>query len=412
MRARLLGAALVAAVALAAPRAGAQMIPGGPEGGPEAEVTRGTLGEGFTLRSGDGALKLNIRSHGQLQGFAETHAPDPETGERERPSVGVIVRRMRLIFQGHVYDKDIRYFVQLSFANRDMEPDLLVPVRDAQLLWTGLRDLNLRVGQMKVPFNRERVIGSSALGMVDRSISNAELNLDRDVGVMLQSRDLFGLGGLLRYALGVYGGDGRNRTIPGTGLLYAARLEVAPFGNFEDYTEADFTRAPKPRLALGFAAAHSESTARLRGTHTDTLENGVLDYRHAAADLIFKFGGLSLQAEVLLRKAAQTALTRVEDDGAVSVERPRNAWGTMVQAGFMVSKHVEPSLRYSEVRPLDRTNPEVVRDREVGGGLSYYFHEHALKVQLDYFRLLTDAGPDDDSVLGRDRVRVQSQIYF
>lgn len=403
-------AALVATL-LFARAASAQPIPGGPDDSPAAHAT-GALGHGYTLRAEDGSSSLNLRARAQIQGFAETKAEDRATGERERADVGFLVRRLRLVLQGHALDANVRYYIQLGFSPRDQEPDLLVPVRDAQILWTGLRDLQLRAGQMKVPFNRERIVSSSALAMVDRSNVNGELNLDRDIGVMVQSRDLFGLRGLLRYSLGVFGGDGRNRSTPGTGLLYAARLEVAPFGDFDDYSEADFKRSHKPRLAVGFATAYSEATPRARATTGDTFQTGTVDYRHGAADLIFKVAGLSLQSELLFRKARALALTGSGDDGAPLTEHPRSAWGVMAQASFLVTKRWEPSLRYGEVRPFDGTNPELRRDREIGGGLSYYLHKHDLKVQLDYFRLLTDADASGAYVLARDRVRLQTQIYF
>ncbi len=402
--------ATLALVLVAAPSA-AQPVPGAPDDNPPATLT-GALGQGFTFRTKDNSSALNLRARTQVQAFTETKAEDPKTGRTERPDVGFLVRRMRVVFQGHVHKKEFRYYVQLGFSPRDQESDLLVPVRDAQLIWTGLRDLNVRFGQMKVPFNRERVVSSSALGMVDRSNVNGELNLDRDLGIMLQSRDLFGLRELLRYNLGVFGGDGRNRTTSGTGLLYAARVEVAPFGSFDDYSEVDFKRSSKPRLAIGFATGYSEATPRSRATTGDTLKAGTLDYRHGAADVIFKMGGLSVQSEVLFRKASQTVLRRVDEAGKTVTEHPRNAWGYMVQAGYLIDGHLEPSLRYGEVRPLDTSNAKLQRDREIGGGLSYYFHKHDLKIQADYFRLLTDADPAGVNVLERDRVRIQGQVFF
>lgn len=385
----------------------AQSVPGGAESTPEATAT-GQFGKGFTLRAKDDSMSLNVRARVQVQAFAETRPEDPKTPEEERPDIGFMVRRLRLALQGHVFSKDVRYYVQLGFSPRDQEPDLLVPVRDAQIIWAGWRDLNVRFGQMKVPFNRERVISSSSLALVDRSNVNAELNLDRDIGVMLQSRDLFGLGHLLRYNLGLFGGDGRNRTTPNTGLLYAARIEVAPFGKFDDdYSEADFSDSTKPRLAVGFAAAYSDSTVRARGTNGDTFKAGTADYRHGAADAIFKWRGLSLQSEVLFRRASETVLERVQSDGTLLQEYPRSAWGFMAQAGYLISGTLEPVVRYGEVRPLNAS--KVARDREIGGGLSYYFHKHDLKIQGDYFRLLTD---EPTGVVGRDRVRVQVQVYF
>jgi hypothetical protein len=401
-------AGFVAALAVTS-SAFAQPIPGGPDDSPAATAT-GSLGRGFTLRAKDDSALVNLRLRTQFQGFFETKPVDAKTQERPRPDMGFLIRRMRLVFQGHVFDRDIRYYVQFGFSSRDQEPDLLVPVRDAQLLWTGLRDLNLRVGQMKVPFNRERVISSSALSMVDRSNVNAELNLDRDVGIMVQSRDLFGLGGVLGYSLGAFGGDGRNRFTSNTGLLYVARLEVLPFGSFDDYSQGDFSRSWKPRLALGFATAYSDATPRSRSTTGDTFKNGTVDYRHGAADLILKIGGITLSSELSFRQSAQTNLTRVDSGGIT--ELPRNAWGFMTQVGMMLTNHWETSVRYGEVRPKDATNPTLRRDREVGAAVSYYFHKHDLKVQMDYFRLVRGADRWGDDALGTDRVRLQAQFFF
>ena len=152
-------------------------------------------------------------------------------------------------------------------------------------------------------------------------------------------------------------------------------------------------------------------SARARTTG-DTFKAGTADYRHGAADVIFKLGGLSLQSELLFRKSAQTTLTRADDAGKVITEFPRSAWGYMFQAGLMLTDHWEPALRYGEVRPLDDANAKLTRDREIGGGLNYYFQKHDLKVQLDYFRLLTDADHDGTTVLDRHRVRLQAQVYF
>lgn len=388
-------------------RALAQPVPGGTEDLPQGTVS-GQFGKGFTLKAADDSAHLNIRARIQVQAFAETKPEDPKTPESERADIGFMVRRLRLAMQGHVYSNDVRYYLQFGFAPRDQETDLLVPVRDAQIIWTGLRDLNVRVGQMKVPFNRERVISSSSLGLVDRSNVNAELNLDRDIGVMVQSRDLFGLDHMLRYNLGVFGGDGRNRTTPNTGLLYVGRIEIAPFGKFDDdYSESDFSQSTKPRMAMGFSAGYSESTPRARATSGDTFKAGTVDYRHGAADIIFKWRGLSAQSEVLFRRASVTTLQRVQSDGTLLTESPRSAWGVMAQVGYLFGGAWEPVLRYGEVRPLNGS--KVVRDREIGGGLSYYFHKHDLKIQADYFRLIAD---DPTGDIARDRVRLQMQLYF
>jgi len=68
----------------------------------------------------------------------------------------------------------------------------------------------------------------------------SELNLDRDVGVQLFSRSL--LNDKLGYTLGLFGGEGRNRLGREAGFLYSARVELWPFGQFDDVPEGDLQR--------------------------------------------------------------------------------------------------------------------------------------------------------------------------
>lgn len=144
-----------------------------------------TFGEGLRATFDDGDWSLEVRGRVQLQ--AALVAPDDGGA-----ALDFLARRARLTFRGKLGHEHVEYNVQLGLAPRDMEPELLVPLRDAQVAWTGWRDLSIRAGVQKVPWSRERVMSSGALQLVDRSIVNAELNLDRDNGVQLYSRDLFG----------------------------------------------------------------------------------------------------------------------------------------------------------------------------------------------------------------------------
>ena len=191
-----------------------------------AMVVEGGFGKGATIKSSDDRFSLNIR--GRIQARATVTETD---GDGDPPVTGFQVRRMRVVLQGNALGPELTYYIQLAFSNLDMESDLRSPLRDAYFTWAIARDANLRVGQMKVPYGRQRVVSSSALQMADRSIVVAEFNLDRDVGLHLFSKDLFGLGEKLGYSLAVFGGDGRNRVTDAFGLLYAARLQVTPMAS-------------------------------------------------------------------------------------------------------------------------------------------------------------------------------------
>lgn len=370
------------------------------------------FGKGATIRNADDSLSLNIR--GRIQARA-TLTEEDEDGEA--PVTGMVVRRLRVVFQGNATGPHLTYYIQLAFSNQDMEPDLRSPLRDAYFTWTLARDAKLRVGQMKVPFDRQRVNSSSALQMADRSMVVGELNLDRDVGLQLFSKDLLGLGGKLGYSLGVFGGDGRNRLAEAFGLLYAARLELRPMGGFEDTVEADIERAHAPKLAVGIAFAYNQNTDRPRSTTGVPYEDARFDYVHAGADAIFKWRGFSAQAEALLRRADKNSRIGAVD-GESETFYSRSAWGAFVQVGQMVTEHAEVCARYGYLEPLSGTDPELERAHELGPGASYYFREHNLKVQADYLfsprsgGVLLAEGVRQGFDQGTHEVRLQTQLYF
>lgn len=365
---------------------------------PAPPTVEAGLGRGITIRSADDRASMTIRARIQTRATAADTEADalPATSE-------ILVRRARLLVSGNAAGPTLTYYVQLSFANLDNEADLRLPLRDAYVTWSSRRDLNVRVGQMKVPFSRQRVVSSSALQMVDRSIVVSELNLDRDVGVQIFSKDLLGIG-KLGYAVGLFGGDGRNRLGRAAGLLYTARLEAWPLGPFDDYVEADVQRLNRVRLALGVNAGYNQNTNRPRSTIGLPFADGDVDYRHAAADLAFKWRGWSLTSELMYREAAGPAAV---SPAGTALPASRSGWGAYVQGGLMVGARWEVTGRISHLAPDRRTDPTFTRAREMGAGVSYYLHGHDLKVQGDYVRV-TEAGSERVT----QQARVQLQLFF
>jgi hypothetical protein len=399
----------VAAVELASPTAPPEEEEAEEEEDPTPPVAV-AWGRGLTFHSDDDLFSMQIRGRVQLQAFVESgvSASDPA-------SVDFMIRRARLVFRGHFLSANLEYYVQLGMAPRDMEPDLLVPVRDANIAWTGLRDLSLRVGVMKVPFSRERVISSSALQLVDRSIVNAELSLDRDNGIQLYSNDLFGLGGYLGYQLGVFGGDGRLRVNNDLGLLYVARVQVQPFGRFDDQlSEADLTREERLRLSVGGGFAYNEDTNRRRRTTTDFYQLARFSYFHAEADLILKYAGFSLQSEFLWRQVDGPAQQTNLDPMMTEVtETSGNAMGWFVQAGYLFDfAPVEIAARVADIYPNGPTSA-VHASREVTLGFNWYPMGHDLKLQLDGSYLASERVSGGVTTLQeRFQARLQAQAYF
>jgi hypothetical protein len=334
-------------------------------------------GRGFTVQTPDGSSAMTVRARLQMR---DTVSIASETTNE------LAVKTVRLHIQGHIYTPELRYCLMLALGPADFDAS---PVFDAYVEYGLHRDLQIRAGQYFVPFDRARTNREYALQFVDRQQAISEINLDRDVGLTLLSSDLFGLGGRLAYALGVFGGNGKNR-IGGEpfGFLYVGRLSYRPFGAFNDDAEGDLERLKKPRLAVGLAGAYNQDTRRQKSTTGNTLELGGFNYTHVAGDVVFKYAGFSFLGEVTYRHASSAFHDGIVDSEAVR-EWSRSGWGYLIQAGMMLTSKLELVARWDQLRSIGDTDPALVKlareqGKELGGGVNLYLNGHALKLQADY----------------------------
>ena len=362
------------------------------------------FGEGVNARSADGLFTVQMRVRAQLR-YTGTLADDADW-----PANEFMVRRLRLLFKGRFFHPTLDYYVHLGLAAADMEPDLRVPLRDAYVTWSPLRDLNVRFGLMKVPFALQRRVSSGSMQFGDRTLVTNELNLDRDSGLVLLSNDLGGLRGLLGYQVGVFGGDGRNRSYPDAGVLAVARLHVKPLGPFDELVEADLERSATPRLLLAANAAWNSGTRRAQSTFGTAFTQARFDYQHFGADAQFKWRGMSLQGEWLYREADRDEASLAQKDGSTLVERSRSAWGAYGQAGYALTRHWEVVARYGTLHPLHAAaaNARELRQDEAAAGVNWYGAGHNFKVQTELSRVTP--GPLDGD--GKWRLSTQTQFWF
>jgi hypothetical protein len=316
---------------------------------------------------------------------------------------------MRFRMDGHVLWKDLKYSIQLAFGRNDFEPANQSPIFDAFIEYVAYRDFNLRVGQYFVPFDRARTVREFALQMIDRPQIIRELTMDRDVGLMISSTDLFGTD-VLGYHLFVGNGEGRNRFGGSTpGPLVVLRLVYRPAGTFDDDQEGDLTREKRLRAAFGVAGAYNYRTNRQNSTYGETFTLGTTSYVHAAADAVVKYAGFSFMGEVLYREANKDILSGAVDGMPVQ-EWTRSGYGYLAQAGMMLTDVVEVSARWEELFAVAGTDPAFKtlaarQGRQVGGRVSIYLNGHALKIQTDYFHTF---GRDPGGTV--DMVRTQLDL--
>jgi phosphate-selective porin OprO and OprP len=371
------------------------------------------MGEGFTITSDDGESLINLRIRAQLRA-TQTVVPE----DRSQDNTNFTTRRMRLMARGKLKGDEWHYYVQLGFANQDMESDRPIPLRDSILTYNGWKSVKFTFGQMKVPFNRQRINSSSALQLVDRSIVNAELNLDRDVGVQMFTHDLFGLSKNFAVNVGVFGGDGRNRTATGSGVLTVGKITYFPFGNFlsnrlagvddELLSEGDFKRHRTPKIAIALGGGTNRNTNRQQSTIGRVYNFARFDYTHGLAEFLVKWQGWSFTTEWISREANLPYLEREVPTGELQREYSRSAKGYFFQLAYLFENNWEIATRWGEILPMGVTDPRLVYSREAGGGVSYYFSKHNLKWQIDYFKLTGNP----DRLADNHEIRTQLQLFY
>jgi hypothetical protein len=369
-------------------------------------------GRGLVVTSADGNYELGVGLRAQfLSTIQDASDADPQQSFQ--------VRRARFGSTGHILSPQLKYRIELAVSPRDVNTQRGVPqtspLFDFFVDLVHLRDASLRIGQYKVPFDRERIISSAKLQFVERAITDAEFTLERDIGMDVHSDNLLGLN-LFRYYLGIYPGEGRNSFDLGNfGLLYLARAEVLPFGLFDDYSEGDLERTGF-RLSVGAAYASMDDAPRDHGIlGAAPADGGTSDMQVATADVMVKFEGFSALSELIWRKSernpgplADAALDEAGDP--IGVTPTRDGLGFLIQGGYvLLPVPLELVLRYAVLDGSNSPNRDaLIRMEEFAGGLSYYFSGHPVKLQADY-TLLAENG---DYEGGIKRARVQLQVGF
>jgi len=245
----------------------------------------------------------------------------------------------------------------------------------------------------------------------DNSTASYEFTLDQDMGLQVASPDVAGLG-LLRYYAGVFMGDGYDWYKPGDlGFTYMGRIELLPLGMFEDFNEPDFERALRPKLSLGAAYAFSDRDHRTRSiAGAGFVDGGTMSAHNLTGDLMFKWAGLSVLADVYWRRGwRQSGGLRDEQGLPLAVQAARNGLGWTAQMGIFVPRtRLEATARTAGVRAPRTGASSLARLDELGAGLNYYFFRHAVKLQADYIHTRGPALPTGRS----EQVRVQMQLMF
>ncbi|WP_055443875.1 porin [Lacinutrix himadriensis] len=362
----------------------------------------------FNLVGKDSTFTMKIGA--RMQFLAISNWEDGEANESN-----FLVRRARLKFNGFAYSPKLKYKLELGLSNRDIsgasEYTSNAPryILDAVIKWNFHENFVLWFGQTKLPGNRERVISSANLQQVDRSLLNSRFNIDRDLGIQLRHHfnitDTF----IIKEALAISQGEGRNITSGNLGgHQYTGRLEFLPFGDFAsqgDYKGSDLKREPTPKLALGVSYDFNNNAVKTRSNQGDYMvnEEGVFHETNISTlyiDAMFKYQGISFMAEYADRNADDVFFTNEEGDiDAVQIGSAIN-----LQAGYLLKKDWEISGRFTNI-DWDKLTGNA-NQSQYTLGVSKYIVGHKLKIQSDISHLEVTQGNNELMY------RLQFDIHF
>lgn len=356
-----------------------------------------TFGKGLGIISPDSMYMLNIRFRMQNRAAFRTESATDLSIDQ----VEARVRRLRLRFDGYIYNPRFTYLIQLSFSRSDMDfDDTGFPnvIRDAMVIYAVNKHFSIGLGQTKLPGNRQRVNSSGDLQLADRSIVNSTFNIDRDFGMQMYYNNYIHT---FYYVLrgSVSSGEGRNITSSDNGLDYTGRVELLPLGPFTnggDYFEGDLMREPKPKVSLGITYSHNENTTRTGGQIGRFLY-GSRDMTTFMTDFLFKHKGWALACEWLRRDSPNPVTTNEDGD----VRFIYTGFGQNYQGSYYFKNKFEVVARYSLVTPFDKIKELDDQTEQFTLGVNKYIRGHRVKLQGDITfeqnNWLSDVNPDNEN---------------
>lgn len=337
------------------------------------------------------------------------------------------VRRARIKLEGVPVD-NFKYKMEIGLSNRDHGS--IVPqtnktarmILDAYVTYTlpKAKNFSIKVGQMKLAGNRERVISSQRLQFVDRSLVNSKYNIDRDIAIEAGYKKTFRGGAHLKTSFSLAQGEGRNITSGNEGgYEYTGRVEFLPFGKFHeitkvdgkrvlvaskgDYISSDFVGEKCPKLSIGVTYDQNNNAVRQNG-NTKGYMDGFRTLSTVFVDMMFKYNGLSVMSEYANKWAPEGSVIARDSLGAPTAFFYTGS-GISVQAGYIVKRNgndlgrglSEISARYTHITPSSENNIDNITMYTLG--FSRYVDKHNIKVQTDLS--WTKTGNNEPSLMYR-----------
>jgi len=400
----------------------------------EFPVNLGYGSKGFEIRTRDGRYSTQLQWRVQMR-YSNPISGDPSEDEfvgskqvTDQPESSFQIRRARIKVGGHGYKPWIKYYIEYDFPSSRL--------LDWRIMIEKYNWLQLRVGQWKVNYNRERVDSSGKQEFVERSIVNPTFTIDRQIGAMLYGHLFRGTMADTWYYAGVFNGRGRGQVNDDERMMWMGRLQWNFLGRDLKFSQTDVEFHEKPTASVSFAGYTTRTDCTryssvgcvdlpgFSGAGGDDNANGRYNLVGMQQGFAFKWRGWDIQQEYHWKQIDDEQFPAGCESppfgtGQAGCQGPRtNLMGSYVQSGIfphhIISKSIPDKLhmgfRYAFVDP--NISSEFDLNQEYTFVVNWFFAGHRNKLTFDTSRLTLDNRPEDGGFQAIQRFRLQWDISF
>ena len=275
---------------------------------------------------------------------------------------------------------------------------------DLRATWTKNAAFNLRLGQWKPEFNRERVDSSGKQQFTDRSIANYWFTIDRQWGALASGRVAEGQVHDSSWWAGVLGGNGRGESSDGGRPMVLLRWQWNYSKQVLPFSQSALKRYEPPRGSLAVAAISNDSQytrfSSGGGGQLEGYEEGEANqYRiyQLMQEWAWQHRGLSVQQELHWKSI---------DDRLKG--GTRNLFGGYAQLGWFPAQRWQQLSDKFEIATraayVNQDQDDGLHDIEFSVAANFFFNGHRNKLTFDTSYLSV---VDDGKQASEIRFRVQ-----
>ena len=361
--------------------------------------------KGFELRAPDNKYLLQIQSRLQFR-FATPSDNDPVTFNdfNDQQNSVFKINRSRLKVGGHAYQPWLKYYWEYDLGRSNL--------LDFRVMIEKWEWLNLKLGQWKVEFSRERRISSGGQQLVDRSILNRNFTVDRQQGIEVYGR-LRDKGALdFSYWAGVFTGTGRGaRDNDDKNLMYFGRLQWNFLGEALGFKSVDFEIHEKPAAIIAVAGVTNRSSF----TRFSSAGGGVLAGFEEQNPGQYRMNQVNLETALMYKGLSwQSEFHTKEIVDHFNNNQKSTLTGYYLQAGYLAHQSInwwpeplEIAARYAHYDPSEVSDYNL---DEVSLAFNWFFKQHKNKLSMEVSNF--DYETPQTNVENEWRFRVQWDISF